>query len=132
MLIRFLFYGVIGWCMEIVWTGFNSLLRKDFRLISTTSVWMFFIYGMAIFLEPISKGLTAFPIYLRGGVYVILIFAVEYLTGTLLGRLNMCPWDYSGSRFNINGVVRLDYAPVWFVCGLTFEFVSRYISVLNK
>ena len=33
----------------------------------------------------------------------------------------MCPWDYSRARSNIQGVIRLDYAPVWFLTGLLYE-----------
>jgi len=50
-----------------------------------------------------------------------LIFSTEYITGKLLSRKNLCPWDYSNSRFNIGRVIRLDYAPYWFGAGLIFE-----------
>ena len=29
--------------------------------------------------------------------------------------------DYSNAPTNINGVIRLDYAPVWMAAGLIFE-----------
>lgn len=50
-----------------------------------------------------------------------MIFSTEYLTGRFLTRLNICPWDYSASRWNIDNVIRLDYAPYWFGAGLLFE-----------
>lgn len=109
--------------MEIFWTGLHSFIKKDYRLVSTTSVWMFFIYGMVVWLEPVCELLSHYPVFARGGVYVLCIFGVEYMTGGLLKRLNMCPWDYSGSRYSVNGVIRLDYAPVWFAAGLIFERV---------
>lgn len=34
---------------------------------------------------------------------------------------DMCPWDYSGAKSNINGLIRLDYAPFWMAAGLIFE-----------
>ena len=111
--------------MEIVWTGLSSLLRRDYRLVSSTSIWMFFIYGMAVFLEPVCDFVTDMPLVIRGGVYVLCIFAAEYITGWVLTKLNLCPWDYSSAKFNIRGIIRLDYAPVWFVAGLIFEFVHR-------
>ncbi len=125
MILRFLLYGVIGWCMEILWTGLHSFLNKDFRLMANTSIWMFFIYGLAIFLEPIYLTFKAFPIVVRGGVYVICIFIVEYATGNLLKKADICPWDYSHSKYNVKGIIRWDYAPVWFICGLIFEGVYR-------
>ena len=33
----------------------------------------------------------------------------------------MCPWDYSGAKTSIKGVIRLDYAPYWMIAGLIFE-----------
>ena len=58
---------------------------------------------------------------LRGGIYTCFIFAGEYLSGTFLRKLGACPWDYSHARFNFKGLIRLDYAPLWFGAGLIFE-----------
>ncbi len=121
MLIRFLIYGLFGWCIEIVWTGLASFLNKDYRLMANTSIWMFFIYGLAVCLEPVCRILSSYPVFIRGGVYVLCIFSIEYLTGYLLKKINICPWDYSKSRYSIKGLIRLDYAPAWFMAGLLFE-----------
>ena len=118
---RFLIYGSAGCLMEVFWTGLGSLIKKNFRLISSTSLWMFFIYGLAAALDPICDMLTGYPFFLRGCVYVLSVFVIEYLTGYLLKKAGLCPWDYSHSKFSVNGVIRLDYAPVWFVAGLIFE-----------
>ncbi len=127
MIKAYIIFGILGWLMEILWTGFNSLLKKDLKLISNTSIWMFFIYGMASFMAPICKMIAPFPVIIRGGVYVVCIFAAEFIFGSLLKRINICPWDYSKYKYNIKGVIRLDYAPVWFVAGLIFETVYKYI-----
>lgn len=121
-------YGALGILMEVFWTGLCSLLKKDYRLISRTSIWMFFIYGIAVFLEPVSDALWFMPLYMRGVVYVVCIFSVEYLIGGALKRIHVCPWDYSGSKYNIKGIIRLDYAPVWFIAGLIFEGIHRYVK----
>lgn len=109
--------------MEVFWTGFNSFLKKDMRLISTTSIWMFFIYGLACFFEPIYDLIMIFPVFIRGGIYVLCIFAAEYITGIVMKKFNICPWDYSDAKYNIHGIIRLDYAPLWFFAGLLFEFI---------
>ncbi len=49
------------------------------------------------------------------------IFLGEYVSGILLKRKNMCPWDYSRTPYHYRGVIRLDYAPVWFLVGLLYE-----------
>jgi len=127
MIIRFLIYGAIGWCMEIMWTGFHSLKNKDYKMTATTSIWMFFIYGMVVFFEPVCDVLAGLPILIRGGIYVLCIFGIEYLTGGFLKRIGTCPWDYTGSKYSINGLIRLDYAPAWFLAGIIFEAVYRQL-----
>jgi len=129
MLTRFILYGAIGCLMEVFWTGMGALLNKDFKLRANTSIWMFFIYGMVVFLEPVYLLMQAFPIVLRGVIYTLCIFAGEYVTGGFLKRVDLCPWDYTGSRFSIQGVIRLDYAPAWFAAGLIFERVFVLMGV---
>lgn len=107
--------------MEILFTGLRSINSQNHTLMGNTSIWMFPIYGMASFLSPICKLLKGKSIFLRGSIYTCLIFTGEYLTGTLLRKFHACPWDYSNSRFQIHGLIRLDYAPYWFGAGLLFE-----------
>lgn len=128
MIIQFIVFGLTGWCMEIMWTGLHSLVKRDFRLISNTSIWMFFIYGLAVFLGPVSKVMSSYPVIIRGGVYAICIFAAEFVTGMLMKTLNMCPWDYSSNRFSVMGVIRLDYLPVWFAVGLIMEYLHKILE----
>lgn len=49
------------------------------------------------------------------------IFAAEFGTGMFLKHYDMCPWDYSNTPYHYKGVIRLDYAPVWFLTGLIYE-----------
>ena len=48
----------------------------------------------------------------RGTVYTVCIFLTEFGTGSLLKKHDLCPWDYSKSKANIKGLIRLDYAPL--------------------
>ena len=117
--------GLLGWCMECFWTGLDSLKKhsKDKRLLCRTSVWMFPIYGMAALFAPISRLLRGVPTILRGMVYTVLIFFGEFFSGSLLKKHKSCPWDYSKAKYNYKGLIRLDYAPAWFISGLIFEKV---------
>lgn len=115
--------GMLGWGLEILWTGFHSLLNGDSRLMGHSSLWMFPIYGMAAMISPVYSLLKPLNIIFRGLIYMLCIFAVEYVTGTILQGLHLCPWDYSQAPYNINGVIRLDYAPLWFAVGLFFEWM---------
>lgn len=118
---KFLQCGILGWCLEILWTGFLSFRRRDMHLSSKTSIWMFPIYGAFSFILPVCRWLKRFPAIVRGSIYTIGIFLVEFLSGSWLKKRNLCPWDYSKAKYNLKGVIRLDYAPLWFITGLALE-----------
>lgn len=113
--------GLTGWCMEILYTALGSLRKKDFKLIGNTSVLMFPIYGMASLIGTLYPKLKKYPPFLRSGIYGVGILSFEYLSGSFLKKHEMCPWDYSDAKFNINGLIRLDYLPLWMGAGMIFE-----------
>ncbi|MDO5292400.1 MAG: hypothetical protein Q4F05_06580 [bacterium] len=119
---NFIICGCIGWCFECFFSGLCAIINhKDPKLVCHSSVWMFPIYGLAAFISPISKRIQHLNIWFRGGIYTIGIFFVEFLTGVLLKKKHCCPWDYSKAKCNVLGVIRLDYAPLWFIVGLLYE-----------
>ena len=124
---NFIRCGICGWGLELLWTGFLSFRRREWKLTGHSSLWMFPIYGMAAFLKPLSNFLCSkkCSFLLRGFLYMLFIFTAEYMSGSLLKKHHCCPWDYSGTHFQINGVIRLDYAPLWFFCGLLFEYLNQ-------
>lgn len=107
--------------MEIFWTGLHAFRVRNLKLIGSSSLWMFPIYGCAAFLKPVMGRLKGAHILKRGLVYMVCIFCGEYVSGSLLKKNDMCPWDYSRSPWQYQGVIRLDYAPVWFLVGLLYE-----------
>ncbi len=130
--------GVTGWCLEIMFTSVDSMLTQDWRLMGRTSLLMFPIYGLGAILGPVGRwadrwldkgiwecGISIKDQLLRHGMLdMVLIFCGEYLFGTFLRSLGICPWDYAGRPTNINGLIRLDFAPLWFLTGLLFEWMS--------
>ena len=118
---NFFICGLTGWCLEILFTYIGNCSRHDLRLIGQTSIWMFPIYGMACIIKPLYRYFKKLPALFRGFIYSTGIFCFEYLSGSLLKKHHLCPWDYSNAPTNINGVIRLDYAPVWMAAGLIFE-----------
>lgn len=118
---HFLLCGLVGWCMEILFTSLDSFRRRDMTLKGTTSIWMFPIYGMAAFLTPVISVVRDKSIWLRGFLYASCIFITEFITGLFLSKRRLCPWSYRKASWNIKGVVRLDYLPFWFLAGLLFE-----------
>ncbi len=118
--------GFIGWGAELIWTSLHNRIRNhDKRLMGQSSLYMFPIYGLAAFLKPYAQKLRErTPSRLsRGLIYMTMIFLTEYSTGFLLKKNDRCPWDYSAAPMNIDGLVRLDYAPCWFALGLFYESV---------
>ena len=130
--------GVAGWCLEVIFTSVDSIAAHDWRLMGSTSLLMFPIYGLGALLSPIGRVvdrwlqikpgevLAAADRLLRHGMlYMVLIFTAEYLFGTLLKAGGVCPWDYTGLHSNVDGLIRLDFAPLWFMTGLLFEQITK-------
>ncbi|QSQ12630.1 putative ABC transporter permease [Myxococcus landrumensis] len=123
MLSRFFLYGCTGWVLEVLFTGAGAALKRDRSATATTYLWMHPIYGgTALALEHVSARLKPYPRPVRALAYTALIFGAEYATGWLLRRLlGRCPWDYSPHRWSVHGLIRLDYAPAWYLTALLFE-----------
>ena len=116
--------GILGWTIEILWTGLQAFRIRNLKLIGRSSLWMFPIYGSADLLTPLMQRLKTTnhtPLIKRGLIYMSLIYLGEYLSGILLKQKNLCPWDYSHTPYHYQGVIRLDYAPLWFLVGLFLE-----------
>lgn len=130
MIKRFIVFGILGWCAEILWTGFCSLLAGDGALTAKTYLWMFPIYGLAGLCSPVFLLFRQHcPLWQRVGVYILCIFTVEFLTGWLLQMVTgACPWDYGDVFFSVRGFIRLDYAPLWGILGLFFEEVCVFLA----
>lgn len=113
--------GLTGWYLEIIFTAMGSFQKRDMTLMGQTSLWMFPIYGSACLLHPLFKCIKKFSFVIRGCIYALCIFTVEFLTGRFLDQHKFCPWNYERSRWHIQKVIRLDYFPNWFLAGLLFE-----------
>ena len=122
---NFFLCGIIGWSAEILFTSLQSLKKHDLRLQGITSLWMFPIYGCGFLLIIPYKLFKQCSFLIRGFVYMCCIFTGEYISGRLLTKINACPWNYEHCNFHIRKVIRLDYAPLWFLLGLFFEKVLK-------
>ena len=132
---RFVIYGCLGLFLEIIWTGLMSAVKGDKNLRCGTYLWMFFIYGAGVILEPLHELIREFLWIYRGFIWSAVIFAVEYMTGFILKlTIGSCPWNYDGDGdeiiTSVKGIIRIDYLPVWFFVGLLFERVHDFIKVL--
>lgn len=125
---RFIVYGLIGWIVETLWTGLGSLLSGNLTMYAWTYIWMFPIYGLMVFLEPVHNRIRHLPLLIRGITYTVLIFGIEYSTGWILSILiGKCPWNYGNGPYSIGGIITLAYIPVWFLGGLIFEKLHDFL-----
>jgi uncharacterized membrane protein len=134
--LRFLFYGMVGVSFEIIFTGVKRLAASGFRdwsLRGKSYIWMFPIYGLAAFLfEPVHDQLRSNFWILRGLIYTAGLFVVEFVTGWLLrATTGRCPWDYTGKKYNFMGLIRWNYAPVWFAFCMGLEVVHDFLLVAH-
>ena len=94
---------------------------------------MFPIYGLLAFCyPPIYDLIAGYTWYIRGIIYMIGFFVVEYVTGWILIKITGdFVWKYT-SRFNLHGLIQLPHAPAWFLAGLGFEKIYPYIVKISK
>ena len=80
-----------------------------------------FMYGYM----PHPRRFKAVPFKAHGKTYTrfsgLEYFYQIFISGSFLREIGICPWDYSAARFQYRGIIRLDYAPLWFAAGLIFE-----------
>ncbi len=132
MLRRFVIYSMLGIYLEILWTGARAAFAGEYAMIGHSSVIMMLIYGSTVLMEPAFRQLKNRGIAARGIIYSFFILSAEYFSGLLLLKYNICPWDYSYARYNMRGVIRLDYMPLWFIVGLMYERLYFVLSENNN
>lgn len=135
LLHNFLSCGLIGWCAEIIYTSLQSFRHHDLRLLGTTSLWMFPIYGCGFLLIIPYKIFQKTSLFFRGLIYMFCIFSGEYFSGYFLTKYNACPWNYENCKLHIKKLIRLDYAPFWFLLGLFMEktvFCKSFGQITKK
>jgi uncharacterized membrane protein len=130
---RFIAYGLVGWCIECCFTSVMDLASGagDLRLKGYSYLWMHPIWGVGLLLgENLMVWMQRVRLsrVTRAFVAMAVCFTVEYVSGAVLvAAIGRCPWDYSVSPWNVNGLIRLDYAPFWLLCGWISEPLASFI-----
>jgi uncharacterized membrane protein len=134
---RFGIFGVVGLAAEVCFTALSDRLtgKGDARLRGYSYLWMPPIWGAGgLLCERLGVELRGRRLGLlsRGLAYAAVCLGVEYLTGALLVQLlGRTPWDYTQAKWNVSGLIRLDYAPYWALAGLAGETLCDGLARLR-
>ena len=111
---RAVVYGLTGWAVDSAYVAAHTRRRRPSSLLNLP------VYALAQPLfEPVHDAVRSRPAIARAAVYGGGILGVEYVAGRLLRRLlGKAPWDYGSARAAVDGLVRLDYLPLWGAFGL--------------
>ncbi|XP_058507838.1 transmembrane protein 229B-like [Solea solea] len=125
VLVRLYVYALHGCLCEVAFTAVWDWCRtQDRRLAGHSSLWALPMYATAIYLM---EGLRAWllgqrhPLPVRLAAYTLFIYLWEFSWGAGLRLLRACPWDYSGFKYNLGGLVTLEYALPWAVAAFIAE-----------
>ncbi|XP_029962380.1 transmembrane protein 229B-like [Salarias fasciatus] len=123
--LRLYVYALHGCLCEVVFTAvLDWCSSRDSRLPGHSSLWALPMYATAIYLmENFRSRLLAQsrPLLVRLTAYTLFIYLWEFSWGSALRLLGACPWDYSGYRYNVGGLVTLEYALPWTVAAFIAE-----------
>lgn len=125
-LIRYLFLfilgSILGWCLEVVYRRFFGQAKKWINPGFLSGPFLP-IYGTGISILYIISDLNI-ALSLRLILFIVITTALEYMTGLFfLKYYKTRLWDYTGLRFNIQGIIAPLYSLFWGVLALAFYYV---------
>jgi hypothetical protein len=127
----FVLFGISGITLEVFCTAIQNFKHKKNRcLVGTSSIWMFLVYGSSFFIILlVATYFSNLNILVRGLIYTLLFYTLEFCSGSILKKCKAIPWNYSTeTKYNLDGIIRLEFIPVWFICGLLAEAVYLYFN----
>lgn len=125
-------YGLLGWCLEILFTAVSDKLFNgaDLKLKGYSYLWMPPIWAVGIYAcEQAYLFMRRRHIHwlLRLVPYTIICFATEFTSGWIIRwAVGDVPWHYH-SKWAVDGLIRLDYAPFWALSGVGGERITRFL-----
>lgn len=121
---RLLLFGLLGLLLEVFFTSLGGLKHGKWNMAGHTSPWMMIDYCLfAVILMPVGRPLARMgvPLPARAILYMVMIFAVEFVSGWIFDLCGIHIWDYSHLPLNLYGYITLSYAPFWYGLGLIAE-----------
>ncbi|TNN66508.1 Transmembrane protein 229B [Liparis tanakae] len=122
---RLYVYALHGCLCEVAFTAsVDWCSTRDMRLTGHSSLWALPMYAIAIYLIEVLRArllVRRHPLPVRLVAYTMFIYLWEFSWGAGLSLLGACPWDYSGYRYNLAGLVTLEYAVPWTLAAFIAE-----------
>ena len=104
----FFIYGFLGWCTEVAFAAWKerTFVNRGFLNGPICPIYGFGVCSVVYLLKPFESNFIL--LYISS---VILVSALEWLTGFLLEKLfHHKWWDYSNEPFNIKGYICLRFS----------------------
>jgi len=132
--IRFVIFSLAGMLGEVFHGAVQAAWYGQWSMHGQSSPWMMLDYGlMGLVLMPMAVPMIrrGIPLVARAFVYMLVIYAVEYVSGIIFTRgLGLCVWSYEGLPYNLHGQIMLHSAPVWYGLGLAGEYLYRKVDAI--
>lgn len=131
--LRFLIFALIGLLIEVFFTATFQLLGGNYNMHGRTSPWMMIDYGLlGVVLMPMARPMirNSVPLFVRAAVYMVGIFVIEYITGTIFVAFGLEIWNYDDLPLNLHGQITLMYAPFWYALGFVVEALHRRVDTV--
>lgn len=130
---RVAFYAASAFYLEVIWTAiWDCFHGGNVKLRGYSSIWSMFVYATAFVvveqsyrkLKPMGVGYVA-----RGLINTVFAFIIELVAGLILKPFAANSWDYSEQfTYNYQGLIALEYAPLWYFGVMTAELQVVWIS----
>ena len=123
----------MGIGLEVIETAILDWRKdKTRRGMGHSSIWYLPFYAVLplAYFQAFSAALFSLPFYLRGPIYILSFWALEYPSMALLRRLlGKSPSEdtYRKSPWSVNGLIRLDLWWAWLCFGFAFEWMFRQL-----
>ena len=129
---RFLIFGLIGLLLEVFADAISHGMNGNWNIHGCSSPWMIPDYGLlGVLLMPMANPMIRrrVPLLIRAFVYMIAIFAVEYVSGIIFTwGFGLRIWDYSSMPYNLHGQIVLSCVIPWYAIGIAAEYLHRRVD----
>lgn len=132
MLKRFLLWGAVGLFGQLIYSALRNALRsRSLNLTGEASLLLYPFFGVIAWVYPLlfSK-IHHLQWWYRGCVYALTFFAVQFLAGMILEKIQVYPWHYS-SKYSVHRHIYLPNFVLFFGCGLLIEKIWPWVLSLS-